>query len=348
MSKEFGSDFHICNPEFTLSTNQKSFFNDEDYSFFISGRSALYALLKQGVKEFGWKKAYVPSYYCQDVIENFTELGVEVITFDFNPQNRLLDVGFFEDERKNVFINVNYFGIVTPNITLFKNMIIIDDLTHDLLSIKKSSADYVFTSLRKQLPIPLGGILYSPKKYKLPTGIESVKGDQTAEYKTLGMFLKSEYLENRCKNKDLYRNYYVKAENQLTFLYKDFILPTLVKDILYGLAVEKIIKKKESNIKLCSKQLEDFNDYLVSSNEKALGILLLFSSSNKRDFVRNRLIEANIYPAILWPNQKTQQDINYQNRFLFLHVDFRYSEEDIIYITEELKKSILECQKQKL
>lgn len=346
--KEFGSEFHFCDKDFILKKQEKVFFDDKSFSYFLSGRSSLYALLKQGIKELGWKKVYVPSYYCQDVIENLPELGIEVITFNFNPQKTLLDIDFFEDDKSSVFINVNYFGIVMPNIGLFKSMTIVDDLTHDLLSIKESSSDYVFASLRKQLPIPLGGVLYSPKKYKLPTGIECVKGGETAEYKTLGMFLKREYLENRFHNKDLFRNHYEKAEKQLTSLYKDFALPVLVKNILDGLAFERIIKKKESNIKLCSKQLKDFNDFLVSSNEKALGILLLFNSSSERDFVRNKLIEVNVYPAILWPNQKTELDINYQNRFLFLHVDFRYSEEDIIYITTELKKSILECQKQEL
>ncbi|WP_299675068.1 hypothetical protein [uncultured Tenacibaculum sp.] len=348
INKEFGSDFHSCNKEFILNKKQNFFFDNKDFSFFLSGRSALYALIKYGVENYGWTKVYIPSYYCQDVIESLSELNIEIVVFQSNPDDLLLNYDFFEDNKTSVFINVNYFGVKKNNTEIFKKIVVVDDLTHCIQGVKESRSDYVFGSLRKQLPIPLGGFLYSPHKLKLPKGKGSILADQAAENKTLGMFLKNEYLQNRFLNKDLYRSYYSKAEEQLIKLYKDYKLPSLAENILETLNVEKILKKKESNIKLALKHLENYLSYLFSVKESSLGLLLLFDSNTQRDFVRRKLIQSNIYPAILWPNQKTDIDINYQNRFLFLHLDYRYSEEDIIYITTELKKSIQECQKQKL
>jgi hypothetical protein len=348
IKKEFGSDFHSCNQEFILDKNQKNFFEDKSFSFFLSGRSALYALLQQGIKNDGWKKVYIPSYYCQDVIENLSDLNIQVVVFQSNPNNLMLNYDFFEDEETSVFINVNYFGVRDFNTQLFKKIVVIDDLTHNINAIKISNANYVFGSLRKQLPIPLGGFLYSSHKLQLPKGKESIIADQAAENKTLGMFLKNEYLQNRFSNKDLYRSYYSKAEEQLTKLYRDYKLPVLAENILERLNVQEILKKKESNIKLALKYLKDYLNYTFSIDESSLGLLLFFDSNIQRDFVRNKLIKSNVYPAILWPNQKINNDISYQNRFLFLHIDYRYSKEDIIYITTALKKSIQECQKQKL
>lgn len=346
--KEFGSDFHSCSQEFILDKNQRNFFEAENFSFFLSGRSALYALLQHGIKKNGWKKVYIPSYYCQDVIKSLSDLNIQVIVFQSNPNNLILDYDFFEDEETSIFVNVNYFGVRNFNTQFFKKIVVIDDLTHNINAIKISNANYVFGSLRKQLPISLGGFLYSPHKLQLPKGKESIIADQVAENKTLGMFLKNEYLQNRFPNKDLYRSYYSKAEEQLTKLYKDYKLPVLVKNILERLNVEEILKKKESNILLALKYLKDYLNYVYSMDKNSLGLLLFFESNIQRDFVRNKLIKFNIYPAILWPNQKEDSDISYQNRFLFLHTDYRYSKEDIIYITTVLKNSIQECQKQKL
>lgn len=343
INKEFGSDFHSCDKSFFLSKKNFFFSDSKNFSYFLSGRSALYALLKQGIKNSGWTKVYIPSYYCQDVIENLSELNIQVIVFQSNPNNLILDYDFFEDVNTSVFINVNYFGVLDFNVQVFKNIIVVDDLTHNIFAIKNSTACYVFASLRKQLPVPLGGVLYSPNKFELPLGEDNSQADQAAEHKALGMFLKTEYLHNRFPNKDVFRSYYIMAEEQLTALYKDYKLPVLAENILKVLNVERILRMKESNLKFALNHLKEYSNYIFSLDLNSLGLLLFFNSNLQRDFVRARLIEYKIYSSILWPNQKTNEDIIYQNRFLFLHTDYRYTEEDIIYITTILKQSIQEC-----
>jgi hypothetical protein len=55
-----------------------------------------------------------------------------------------------------------------------------------------------------------------------------------------------------------------------------------------------------------------------------------------RDKLKSFLISKNIFPAVLWPHQMESKAIETQQRVLFVHVDFRYEDEDIRYIANTI------------
>jgi hypothetical protein len=69
----------------------------------------------------------------------------------------------------------------------------------------------------------------------------------------------------------------------------------------------------------------------------------LFDSAERREFVRLKLINANIFPAILWSLDKpaipgiANEYKDASRRMLSLHCDMRYGAQDMIRIAENIR-----------
>src|SRR5687767_5128857 len=140
INKEYGSDFHLClEDEFLQSREEYMFSDSKIFSFFFSGRSAIYSLLEFGIKNFGWKNVYFPAYYCHEVVHFISKLPIEIIYYAFNP---FLDTYekeiHVEDRRENVVISVSFFGLCKLNLNSYKRIVVIEDVTHNILAFKDS------------------------------------------------------------------------------------------------------------------------------------------------------------------------------------------------------------------
>ena len=71
---------------------------------------------------------------------------------------------------------------------------------------------------------------------------------------------------------------------------------------------------------------------------------LLLKSNIHRDTLRKHLIEACVYPAILWavPDSASENSKDFSERMLSIHCDGRYTEEDIKQLAGILNKEIEE------
>lgn len=343
--KEYGSDFHyLSGKDFLLKNPLDSIFSSKDFSLFFSGRSALYSIVQEGIFH-NWKKIYFPSYYCHEVVEYLHGLDIELLYYDFNPfidnENKVL---LIEDSPDTVIVNVDFFGLKKLNLTAYKKSILIDDLTHNILAYNSSTAHYCFGSLRKELPIPTGGFCYSPKKHALPKGNYNHYSEELAVKKLTAMFLKKQYLEKGLDVKPLFRSFFVEAEEEFE---KDFTrssMPLAAKSILTTLDVEGILKAKAGNIKTCVSQLADIEQIKVNLNNAftGLGIIIECENPEIKKRLLSHLIENSIYPATLWPNQLSLSDKETEHKVLFLHVDYRYTTDDVLYISNAIKSYFYE------
>src|SRR4030095_3034820 len=132
-NKEFGSDFHLCLDDKFLQFKEKNIFCDNKaFSLFFSGCSAIYSLLKFGINKHGWKKVYFPSYYCHGVVGFVSKLKIEICYYEFNPFLDIVEKDIsVKDVRENVIINVSFFGVNKLKLSKYKNVVVIDDLSHD-------------------------------------------------------------------------------------------------------------------------------------------------------------------------------------------------------------------------
>lgn len=339
-NKEFGSDFHYLSySQYPLLSENNSFF-DDDTRLYFSGRAALRAILLNGVAKYHWKKIYLPTYYCHEVYDFIADIDLEVEYYLCNPLYNKLPQKI-DDNENNVLVTVDYFGVNSPEITHLKNIIKIEDITHNLASIHKSTADYVFGSLRKTLPIPVGGLVKS--KEKLPDiGVSSYANKITHEKKS-GMLLKRKYLNGEDIDKAVFRKLLIDAEHAFSNLDSFSEMPNAVAEIIKSVDVNKMLDCKRNNSKLAKQQIFANDKFkLVSSpNDTEFALILKFEKYEERENLKKYLILNAIFPMVLWPNQLNSIDKGIEQTLLFLHLDFRYSIQDVTYIVDQINQYFL-------
>lgn len=339
MSKEYGSDFHFCtDKKFLLLENKNDKFLKNNFSYFFSGRSALFHILKQGIENENWSDVYFPSYYCHEVVEFVKNLPVKLHYYKFNPflDNEKIKI---KDKKNIVIINVNFFGIVKIDFSNYIKAIIIDDLTHDILSYKHSNAHYCFASLRKELPCAVGGFCFSPKKKKLPKPEYNIQSEKIAIIKLYAMALKSNYLLDQLDSKNEFRELFEFVEKEFKHKTNNTMMPKIAKEMLCKLNITKIKLQKSQNVVralLGIKKNGNLELNIKSNIKTSLGLILKCKDKENRNSLRQYLIKNNIFPAILWPNQKNKRDILIENTTLFIHLDYRYNQKNVNDIVNKI------------
>ncbi len=142
---------------------------------FASGTDALAALLRWGAGHRGWSRVWLPSYYCPEVPAALRAFpaGVEVLAYPDHELWAAPDPRGVPAVEGDVVVVANQLGVRRrPVVDRFarRGAALVEDHSHDLGSdwAWSSVADYAFASLRKTLPIPDGGVVWSPRGLDLP------------------------------------------------------------------------------------------------------------------------------------------------------------------------------------
>lgn len=327
--KEFGSDFH-----YVSSYNDGIIFSTKQFRLYANGRQALLALLLS----HKWKRIWIPVYYCYDIIAAIKKSEIEIIYYDDAPwrdDEKIVSNLFFQGG--DVLLRVNYFGIRSYRNAKIINIPVIEDHTNDLLSnwANNSNANYCFASLRKTLPVPEGGVLWSPLNEKLPKQIcSTLHNDNLVNKRLVAMLLKREYLEDKIIDKSLFRNLYTETEGAFDSLaisgmsdVNRILLQNQNVSCLYEMKKKNWLQLKSLlDNKISILNVED----IVSSTPFSL--VLVFDNEDKRLNIRNKLIEKKVYAAILWPIPNLA--IQFEKHLLSVHCDARYSTVDIIKLAK--------------
>jgi len=354
-SWEEGSEFHWM--------DLPTFSEEEAYPsqavLYSCGRAALVDLIKFGMVSLGWKRLWLPSYNCPEVVDAIFFTGIEVaVYFDtpFNAVSAPTDI-----RRGDVVFVVNVFGMkaMADYADIFQLGIpVIEDHSHDPWSqwAMESRADYILVSYRKTLPIPGGGAFWSNTGSLLP--VEPFETDRTtAEIgeKLEAMLLKTIYLAGGISDKNKYLALYTQAKKRLDELaradkYDKKAISAIARVMLSVFPWRVWRSKREENYQYLRQQLGQQKDMIILERNKIetcpFMLTLLFASRHKRDVVNQRLIERSIYPAIIWPLNREncewagETSIELSGRMLCIHCDGRYSSEDMDKVAIALSECI--------
>lgn len=341
---EFGSDFHYIEPQGSGENALQDFFPSANY--YADGRQALIHLYHSQ----GWQRLWIPEYFCYDVISSLEQAGLNLRFYVDYPgcEN---DSTTLENIKRNghflktdAVLRVNYFGKRSfRNNTKLPVAAIVEDHTHDLIGdwAKNSNADFCIASLRKTLPLPEGGILWSPTGLQLPEApevSEENEGIATTRWEAMG--LKARYLAGEKIEKAAFRSGFVETEE---FFDRAEVcaLDKKSQDYLSRFDLRNWYDKKKENWKiLCDIKKEEVQvicpEYMGCY---PFSLVLLFNSHDERDRVRKELIAHNIYPAVLWnvPSPNDGNIFTFSKGMLSIHCDGRYTAEEILHM-----KSIIE------
>ena len=334
---EFGSDFHYIQPSSCGGNTLRDFFPSANY--YADGRQALIDLYRSQ----GWQRLWVPEYFCYDVIASLKEAGLELRFYADYPENNDNDNLNHNFRPGDALLRVNYFGMRGYRSTEKLMVPVVEDHTHDLICdwAMKSTADWCIASLRKSLPVPEGGMLWSPLGLKLPKApVVSEENEKIAALRWGAMKLKARYLAGEDVEKAAFRAGFVDTEEY--FDRADVCaLDTGSQEFLKSFDIRDWYNRKWENWKLLCDIKKDGVRVLQPENRGCypFSLILVFTAGEERDRVRKALIEKQIYPAILWnvPETSDGEVFIFSRGMLSIHCDARYTKEDILQM-----KSIIE------
>ncbi len=342
---EYGSEFHLM--DYKIESINEAPWQLNECLYMGSGRDAIRLLLSHGIHHRGWLRLWIPGYFCQDVIEAILSTSITVMVYDNNPFEIKDQWGDLAFRAGDVIFLVNYFGF--GNLPDFagidrKCVEIIEDHTHDPWSewAGNSQAEWCLASLRKTMPVPDGGVLWSPQGLSLPDKVDfTIERKNASLDKLAGMVLKKYYLEDLPVQKQVFRDLFIRGEESIASGGVSAISPWS-KELLKTFPIDTWRKTRIRNyLRLVDvvKTCESLEVPVADPGEKCpLSVPLLFDTLARRDYVRERLIEHSVYPAILWELDNALVEgisvgtIDISRRILCIHCDMRYDEQDMDYI----------------
>ena len=185
-------------------------------TFWHSGRDALVALAS--ARRFA--RVHVPSFYCQDVAVALRDAGHAVVIYAEAPLPDDAPVAPPPDLRAgDALVVSNTLGLRARSpidaSALPAGVTVVEDHTHDPASpwARATTADFAFASLRKWLPLPDGGVVWSRAGHATPTPptLDDAHAAITLQ-RLSGMLLKARYLAGAPVAKDDYRALLVGGE----------------------------------------------------------------------------------------------------------------------------------------
>jgi hypothetical protein len=356
---EQGSEFHLIENISESEPFESPW--DREGLFFGTGRDALKAVLSLGIASSGWKRLWIPAYFCQTVVRAILETGIKVHCYrSWYPGETGGKDGPCMVGGDVVFV-VNYFGL-NSKIKLRSHtgdpVAMIEDHTHDPWSswAFNSNADYCVASLRKVLPVPDGAVLWSPRARALPSQPALVEEHRLAvEQKLEAMKLKGSYLRGVISNKSVFRSLETSGEKSLCGRSVSAISPWSEERIGHFPVSEWRQARNRNHRSLCD-ALSSLPWVRVlraplGGNFVPFSCILIFDGPGRREYIRLGLIRANIYPAILWPLEEAaidgipDEDVQVSRRVLSIHCDMRYTSEDMVRVAETIQRLSQEFQR---
>ncbi|GLX99751.1 hypothetical protein [Actinoplanes sp. NBRC 101535] len=214
---EIGSEFH-WDPAALLGAERGGLpgWLPDRRELFATGCGALTALLRR-VRPAG--RVHIPSFFCTGVAHVLSQ-RVRIAWYRHLPDGRGPHWETLRPAEGDMVLAQNLFGREPGEpwrawMRAHPRIPVIEDHSHDPFGewSRTSAAAYAVASLRKTLPLPDGGLLWSPRGMPLPapTGPES----HGAHLKLAAMLLKTAWLEGRTVDRDGFRQLQVQGEQEL-------------------------------------------------------------------------------------------------------------------------------------
>ena len=320
MEREIGSEFH----RMPLEDGQGLFYPRKG-SLVFSGRTAIEAVLYRLPKA---KSALLPSYCCESVIEPFRRAGIEIRFFDVTYQDginiRLCDTA-------DILLWCNYFGYCIE-MPIFTG-IIIEDITHSLLSEQQchANSNYLVASIRKWEPINCGGYCSVNVDYNNPP-------ENFVSKKQKAMQLKEKYLSGEDeKIKETFLTMFKDSNSWILENYSNLAIDSWSQYFLSHVNVETQRKRRRDNAHVLYDGLKGKVNFLFSKEDMDCPLFVPVLFPERRDEIRQKLIENKIYCPVHWKKPKDCES-NIYDMELSLICDQRYTENDMERVVSTIQK----------
>ena len=322
---------------------------NEHVVFLSSGRSCIREILKHlGLLN---KKAIVPAFTCESVVEPFVEAGIEVLPYHLESDlsidtERLKEL--IENERPAIIIYHRYFGFDTCRgieqvLRDYPELITIEDETQYMFSESKSkSADFRIGSIRKWGAVPDGAYLVSREH---PIMDQPREEDSEFVYIEIeAMHAKQKFLDGKTEDKR-YQKLFADGRKHIDQQHKTYSMSHISN--AQAKKLTDCVEVRRSNAQVLVDGLKGFEwfDCPIMTIEKGVTpfYIPILIHENRKDF-QQYLASQKIYATVIWgcPEQlKETIDMNDKkvyDEILCIPCDQRYDSFDMQRIVWAIKR----------
>ncbi|MEU4619399.1 hypothetical protein AB0G04_05360 [Actinoplanes sp. NPDC023801] len=340
-TSEIGSEFH-WDPAALLESGRGGLpgWLPERRELFATGCGALSELLRR-LAPAG--RLHVPSYFCMGVAEHLSR-QVPVAWYRHLPDTGGVRWGTLRPGPGDVVLTQNLFGREdgapwTAWITEHPGVTVIEDHSHDPFSdwARDSVAHYAVASLRKTLPLPDGGLLWSPRGLELPRPVDG--GSAGADLKLAAMLLKAAWRDGQPVPKDHFRTLQQQGEHQL--LGSAAAAHAVTAAVLPLLDISAVRQASARNSTQLGALLASRTKWEVLGSG-GFRLQLLCSSAASRDGLLAHLAQHGIYAPVHWRQGRSgfwsgdAEAADLAGRMLTLPADHRCGPGDLLRMVETI------------
>ena len=299
--REIGSEFWMEREPAVLS-------HDRDGIYVFSGRTAIDLIIQDILKTRKIRNVYMPAWCCDSMLAPFVARGIDIKFYDISLAESadtaeiLCD---FCDFRENIFYVTNYFGyentLPVETVKKFKERgsIVLYDRTHSFLMENdpySALADYSFASIRKWMGVIDGAVVNGVSDYQL-------KHCPYLASKESAMRMKRAFIEgDENIDKQAFLNLYGEFGHHLAEDYQNYEMDDLSYALYKTEDLSAIRRKRRENAHFLHDNLQGVKLMgEFTENAVPLFVPIFFETTEQRNAVRKKLIEAQIYCPIHWP-----------------------------------------------
>lgn len=294
--REIGSEFWLEREP--AATSQR------EGCFVLSGRTAIDLIIQDIVKTRAVRKVYMPAWGCDSMLAPFSHRNIHVDFYDVRFDGQLKCHTEITESTEILYVT-NYLGYEnTLDIDVVRQFkaqgaIILYDRTHSFLKENDpylELADYSFASIRKWMGVIGGAVVEGVRAYLL-------KPCPYLDCKKQAMQMKQSYMAgDNTIDKQSFLKLYGEFGHHLSEDYRDYAMDDLSYALYKTEDLAAMRRKRRENAKYLHEHLKgvQFLDELTD-NAVPLFVPVFFDSSEQRNAVRKKLIEAQIYCPIHWP-----------------------------------------------
>lgn len=295
-------------------------------SYLGNGRQAIRALIEHQE----WSKVWVPSYFCHDVTRSLRAL-CDIALYEAAPWDDAITLKVHPSE---AVLAMEYFGMRSQ--VVVEGGAIVMDRSHDPFAEHEYQRvpDYCVASLRKTFPIPDGGAVWSPSGCGIPAEppLTAVHAGGVLSMLT-GQALKASYLAGAEVTKADYLPVLIDAESQVGAASTDpsgmSMWSRWIVD--HGDRLERD-RARSANLDTFRNAWSSIDAAGWELLDTPAYVCLLAPEPSTRDAIRARLIDRDVYPAVLWRldgEEAPERHRRWAGRMMVLAVDFRYQPADM-------------------
>lgn len=299
---------------------------------FLSGRTALSAIIDDILSNMQVKSAYLPAYCCHTMIEPFVAHGINMEFYPVVWESGQLVQKIDVNKRCDIVLVMDYFGFVSAPLQLPQGAIVIRDMTHSLFAVPQA-ANYLFASLRKWGPVSGAAIACKAGSWNIPEPAK--RNDEYLALRRQAYDLKAQFMGGEAVEKPEFLRLFSEAEELLEHDYRGYQADADALRVAGALTASASQRRTNAKILLNGIQGSNIVRPMFSHvGEKDVPLFVpVLVQNGMRDKLRKFLIENEVYCPTHWPLSKLHA-IDEESRKIYdgelsLICDQRYDVDDM-------------------